>query len=74
MELSICRECREDLLTVGGPQPGRVEPEDRHRKGYISRLEKGPHVVSYKTIEKIAKALGVRKTLLNPGFDDESHS
>ena len=31
-------------------------------------------MASYKTIEKIAKALGVRKTLLNPGFDDESHS
>ena len=39
-------------------------------QSHISRLETGKHAPTYLTIEKVAKALRVKPSQLDPGFDD----
>ena len=39
-------------------------------QSHISRLETGQHAPTYLTIEKVAAALGVKPSMLDPGFGD----
>jgi ribosome-binding protein aMBF1 (putative translation factor) len=39
-------------------------------QSHVCRLETGKHAPTYLTIEKLASALGVRASELDPGFDD----
>ena len=40
-------------------------------QSHVCRLETGKHAPTYVTIEKLAQALGVKPSQLDPGFDDE---
>jgi ribosome-binding protein aMBF1 (putative translation factor) len=39
-------------------------------QSHVCRLETGKHAPSYLTIERLATALGVKPSQLDPGFDD----
>jgi predicted transcriptional regulator len=39
-------------------------------QSHVCRLETGKHAPTYVTIQKVAKALRVKRSQLDPGFDD----
>ena len=39
-------------------------------QSHVCRLETGKHAPTYRTIEKLAQALGITPAKLDPGFDD----
>jgi ribosome-binding protein aMBF1 (putative translation factor) len=41
-------------------------------QSHVSRLEGGKHAPTKITIERVAEALGIRPSLLDPGYSDES--